>query len=317
MPWFLPMKNKIVIATRESPLALYQARHVAALLKQQHPQIKVELLKLTTRGDKLLDSPLAKIGGKGLFIKELEHALLENRADIAVHSMKDIPVKLPTGLSINAVLQREDPSDAFVSNKYQNLQQMPPAAVVGTSSLRRQSQILAHYPQLKIKFLRGNVNSRLQKLDKGEYDAIILASAGLKRLGFASRIKSCLSYKQCLPAVGQGIIGVECKTSDALVVDLIAPLNHLQTAICLAAERAVNNGLNGGCQVPIAAHASYSDTNELKLEAMVGSEDGKTLLKVESSIQNPNETNATQLGDKLARQLLKKGAAKILQQLYS
>ncbi|MGD8909544.1 MAG: hydroxymethylbilane synthase, partial [Chromatiales bacterium] len=244
------MSQTIRIATRKSPLAMWQAEHVAAELKRIHPKIVVEIQGMTTQGDKILDTPLAKIGGKGLFIKELEQGLLSGRADIAVHSMKDVPVELPEGLHLSVIMQRGDPRDAFVSNRYKSLDELPDGACVGTSSLRRQSQLAELRPQLQIKSLRGNVNTRLGKLDKGEYDAIILAAAGLIRLGFEERITAFISQEQSLPAIGQGAVGIECRSDDSRVNELIAPLHHPETASCVLAERAMNQRLNGGCQVP-------------------------------------------------------------------
>ncbi|MEW8692828.1 MAG: hydroxymethylbilane synthase, partial [Candidatus Thiodiazotropha endolucinida] len=230
------MSQTITIATRKSPLAMWQAEHVAAELKRVHPDIRVELMGMTTQGDKILDTPLAKIGGKGLFIKELEQGLISGEADIAVHSMKDVPVELPSGLHLPVIMQREDPRDAFVANRYQSIDQLPQGACVGTSSLRRQCQLAEVRPDLVIKSLRGNVNTRLRKLDDGEYDAIILAAAGLKRLGFEDRITALIGPEQSLPAIGQGAVGIECRVDDPRVNDLITPLHHAETAYCVGAE---------------------------------------------------------------------------------
>ena len=246
--------KKINIATRESPLALWQAEHVASLLRQQH-SVEVQLVGMTTQGDQILDSPLAKIGGKGLFVKELEKSLLQGDTDIAVHSMKDVPVDFPEGLGLAVILQREDPRDAFVSNQYASLADLPIGAKVGTSSLRRQCQIRAARPDLVILDLRGNVQTRLSKLDAGQYDGIILAAAGLKRLQLEARIRFLLAPEQSLPAIGQGAIGIECRSNDSAVIALLAPLNHIDTYDCVMAERAMNERLHGGCQVPIAGFA--------------------------------------------------------------
>jgi len=236
------------IATRKSQLALWQANYVKSMLEHHHPELKIELVTMTTQGDKILDTPLAKVGGKGLFVKELETGMLEGAADIAVHSMKDVPVEFPEGLHLPVICQREDPRDAFVSNTFKSLEQLPQGATLGTSSLRRQSQIAALRPDLKIKDLRGNVNTRLQKLDDGEYDAIILAAAGLKRLDFEERITQFIDTDVCLPAIGQGAVGIECRTDDARINNLIAPLTDNKTLIRVLAERAMNQRLQGGCQ---------------------------------------------------------------------
>ncbi|MFZ2320968.1 MAG: hydroxymethylbilane synthase, partial [Pseudomonas sp.] len=247
--------REIRIATRKSALALWQAEYVKACLEQAHPGLLVSLVPMVSRGDKLLDAPLAKIGGKGLFVKELETALLDNEADIAVHSMKDVPMDFPEGLGLFCICEREDPRDAFVSNTFASLDELPAGSVVGTSSLRRQAQLLALRPDLKIHFLRGNVNTRLAKLDAGEYDAIILAAAGLIRLGFGARIRASISVEASLPAGGQGAVGIECRSADAEIHALLAPLHHRETALRVTAERALNKHLNGGCQVPIACYA--------------------------------------------------------------
>ncbi len=302
----------IRIATRKSPLAMWQAEHVAAALKAAHPGIDVELLGMSTQGDKILDTPLAKIGGKGLFVKELEQGMLEGSADIAVHSMKDVPVELPEGLHLPVIMEREDPRDAFVSNAYASLDELPLGAKVGTSSLRRQSQIMARRPDLELLPLRGNVNTRLRKLDEGEYDAIILAAAGLIRLEFAGRIRTFIEPEQSLPAIGQGAVGIECRADDARVNALIAPLHHSHTAIRVLAERAMNNRLEGGCQVPIAGHALL-EGDQLWLRGLVGSVDGKTIIQDE--IRGP-AADAETLGVTLAERLLDAGAAQILKELY-
>ncbi|MES9824120.1 MAG: hydroxymethylbilane synthase [Candidatus Thiodiazotropha endolucinida] len=306
------MSQTITIATRKSPLAMWQAEHVAAELKSVHPDIQVELMGMTTQGDKILDTPLAKIGGKGLFIKELEQGLISGEADIAVHSMKDVPVELPSGLHLPVVMQREDPRDAFVSNRYQSIDQLPQGACVGTSSLRRQCQLAEVRPDLVIKSLRGNVNTRLRKLDDGEYDAIILAAAGLKRLGFEDRITALIGPEQSLPAIGQGAVGIECRVDDPRVNDLITPLHHAETAYCVGAERAMNQRLNGGCQVPIAGYAMLESGN-LWLRGLVGEPDGSRIIRgeVEGRTQE-----ARAMGEGLADRLLEWGADEILKALY-
>ena len=300
------------IATRQSPLALWQAEHIRARLEAMHADLKVELVTFVTQGDKILDTPLAKIGGKGLFVKELEEALLDGRADLAVHSMKDVPMALPEGLTLAVICEREDPLDAFVSNTYNSFAELPHGAKVGTSSLRRKSQILKQRPDLEIIDLRGNVGTRLSKLDAGLYDAIILASAGLKRLGLADRIRHTLQIEISLPAVGQGALGLECRAADQAVLDLILPLLHDETDICVRAERAFNAYLEGGCQVPIAGYASLSQ-GQLHIEGRVGSVDGATLLKV--ALKGTPE-QAEQLGETLAQKLLEQGAGDLLKAFY-
>jgi len=306
------MMMTLKIATRKSPLALWQAEHIRARLQELHPGLTVELVTFVTQGDKILDTPLAKIGGKGLFVKELEAALLDGRADLAVHSMKDVPMHLPAGLSLPVICKREDPCDAFVSNRFEGFEQLPKGATVGTSSLRRKTQILKARPDLNILDLRGNVGTRLSKLDAGEYDAIILASAGLKRLGLSERIKHTLSPELSLPAVGQGALGLECRTDDQAILDLISPLQHEQTSICVRAERAFNSHLEGGCQVPIAAYATL-ENGQLQLEGRVGSVDGLILLSSQVSGQ---PEHAEQLGIELAENLLSQGAGELLKALY-
>ena len=305
-------KQLIRIATRQSPLALWQAEHVRQLLCAQHPELEVTLVPMVTKGDVILDTPLAKVGGKGLFVKELELALLEQRADIAVHSMKDVPVEFPDGLGLVCICERDDPHDALVSNHYDSLDALPQGAIVGTSSLRRQCQLRAARPDLHIKDLRGNVGTRLSKLDNGEYDAIILAAAGLRRLGLEGRIRARLSVQESLPAVGQGAIGIECRLDDARVRALLAPLNHADTADRVVAERAMNNRLQGGCQVPIGSYAELTG-DQLYLRALVGAPDGSRLLQAE--IRGPR-TEAEQLGSALAEQLLDAGAGSILSAVY-
>lgn len=304
--------NLIRIATRKSPLALWQAEHVAGRLKSIHPGLVVELVGMSTQGDRILDTPLAKIGGKGLFVKELEQGMLEGHADLAVHSMKDVPVTLPEGLHLAVIMEREDPRDAFVSNRYNDVSQLPLGARVGTASLRRQLQLTAYRPDLEILSLRGNVNSRLAKLDAGQYDAIILASAGLKRLGFDKRISSYMTPEQSLPAIGQGAIGIECRYGDERVNRLIAPLNHAETAICVTSERAMNRRLMGGCQVPIAGYAQM-DGDGLRMRGLVGEVDGSEVIRAE---RRERPANAELLGLAVAEDLLSRGAGRILRALY-
>lgn len=304
--------REIRIATRKSALALWQAEYVKACLEQAHPGLLVSLVPMVSRGDKLLDAPLAKIGGKGLFVKELETALLENEADIAVHSMKDVPMDFPEGLGLFCICEREDPRDAFVSNTFASLDELPAGSVVGTSSLRRQAQLLALRPDLKIHFLRGNVNTRLAKLDAGEYDAIILAAAGLIRLGFGARIRASISVEASLPAGGQGAVGIECRSADAEIHALLAPLHHRETALRVTAERALNKHLNGGCQVPIACYALLED-EQLWLRGLVGQPDGGLLLRAEGRAP---AANAEALGVQVAEVLLGQGANAILAAVY-
>ncbi len=300
------------IATRKSPLAMWQAEHVAAALRRAHPGLEVELVGMTTRGDRILDTPLAKVGGKGLFVKELEQGMLDGRADLAVHSMKDVPVELPPGLHLPVVMEREDPRDAFVSEVYESLEALPEGARVGTSSLRRQCQLRELRPDLELIPLRGNVNTRLRKLDEGEFDAIILAAAGLVRLGFGDRIRAFLEPEQSLPAIGQGAIGIECRVDDDRINGLVAPLHHPPTAVCVAAERALNRRLEGGCQVPIAGHALL-DGDRLWLRGLVGSLDGRTILRGEV---RGDTAEAERLGIDLAERLLADGADEILRALH-
>ncbi|WP_165664249.1 hydroxymethylbilane synthase [Metapseudomonas otitidis] len=306
------MPREIRIATRKSALALWQAEYVKSALEQAHPGLRVSLVPMVSRGDKLLDAPLAKIGGKGLFVKELETALLENEADIAVHSMKDVPMDFPEGLGLYCICEREDPRDAFVSNRFDSLDALPAGSIVGTSSLRRQAQLLARRPDLRIHFLRGNVNTRLAKLDAGEYDAIILAAAGLIRLGFEDRIRSSISVEDSLPAGGQGAVGIECRTADVEVHALLAPLHHRDTAVRVNAERALNKRLNGGCQVPIACYAVL-EGDQLWLRGLVGQPDGGQLLRAESRAP---AGEAEQLGVRVAEDLLGQGAETILKAVY-
>lgn len=313
MRWDNAMSDNLIrIATRKSPLAMWQAEHVAARLQALHAGLRVELIGMSTQGDRILDTPLAKIGGKGLFVKELEQGMLEGRADIAVHSMKDVPVSLPDGLHLAVILEREDPRDAFVSNRFNGLDELPLEARVGTASLRRQLQLSAYRPDLVILSLRGNVNSRLAKLDADRYDAIILASAGLKRLGFDKRIRSYLTPEQSLPAIGQGAIGIECRSGDERVNRLIQPLNDPDTAVCVTAERAMNRRLMGGCQVPIAGYAQR-DGNGLRMRGLVGELDGSEIVRSE---RRERPENAELLGLAVAEDLLALGAGRILRNLY-
>ncbi|MBA53520.1 MAG: hydroxymethylbilane synthase [Pseudomonadales bacterium] len=304
--------NVLRIATRESPLALWQAEYVKSKLEQAHPGLTVELLGMKTRGDVILDTPLAKVGGKGLFVKELEVAMLEKRADIAVHSMKDVPVEFPEGLGLVVICEREDPRDAFVSNEYDSVDDLPVGAVVGTCSLRRQAQLKARRPDLKIVNLRGNVNSRLAKLDDGKFEAIILAAAGLKRLGFESRIRRAMPPEESLPAVGQGAVGIECRLDDQRTIDLLQCLKHEDTTTRVQAERAMNNRLEGGCQVPIAGY-SVLDGDQIWLRGLVGEPDGSNIVRHQL---RGHRDQAETLGRELAEILLKQGAREILDRLY-
>lgn len=305
-------KSTIRIATRQSPLAMWQALYVKEQLQIAHPSLVVELVPMVTKGDIILDTPLAKVGGKGLFVKELELALLSSRADIAVHSMKDVPIDFPEGLGLVTICEREDPRDAFVSNHYDSLEQLPAGSVVGTSSLRRQCQLKALRPDLIIRDLRGNVGTRLSKLDNSDYDAIILAVAGLKRLKLTERIRSSLSAEQSLPAVGQGAVGIECRLDDHDTQALLAALNHADTATCVKAERAMNTRLEGGCQVPIGSYAIWQN-GKIWLRALVGSPDGETILRGERLV---SPEDAEQAGISLAEELLDKGAREILTAVY-
>ena len=307
------MLDKVLrIATRQSPLALWQAHYVKERLMACHPGLTVTLVPMVTRGDIILDTPLAKVGGKGLFVKELELALLEDRADIAVHSMKDVPVEFPQGLGLVTICEREDPRDAFVSNHYACMDDLPAGSIVGTSSLRRQCQIAQRRPDLAIRSLRGNVGTRLSKLDNGDYDAIILAVAGLKRLELDARIRQPMPPEESLPAVGQGAVGIECRLDDAQTRALLAPLNHDETAIRVCAERAMNMRLEGGCQVPIGSYAELVD-GELWLRALVGSPDGRETVRGE---RRGKPEDAEKMGIELADELLDNGAREILAAVY-
>ena len=306
------MSRHLRIATRKSALALWQAEYVKARLEQLDPSITVSLVPMVSRGDQLLDSPLAKIGGKGLFVKELETAMLNDEADLAVHSMKDVPMQFPDGLGLYAICEREDPRDAFVSNHFDDLDALPAGSVVGTSSLRRQAQIMARRPDLQIRFLRGNVNTRLAKLDAGEYDAIVLATAGLLRLGFDARIRYPMPPEVSLPAGGQGAVGIECRSSDTELQALLVQLNDEGSALRVRAERALNTRLNGGCQVPIACYAER-ENGELWLRGLVGDPDGQRMLRAEA---RGSEADPEALGIAVAEDLLAQGAQAILDAVY-
>jgi len=308
----MPAVQTLRIATRKSPLAMWQAEHIQSRLEQLHPGLTVELVTFTTKGDKILDTPLAKIGGKGLFVKELEVAMLNGDADIAVHSMKDVPMEFPDGLELGVVCERENPLDAFVSNRYSNVDELPQGAVVGTSSLRRQCQLQQQRPDLVIKSLRGNVQTRLGKLDNGDFDAIILAAAGLLRMEMTDRITDYMAAETSLPAGGQGALGIEWRTGDTAIHQLLQPLHHAETAACVLAERAMNRRLQGGCQVPIAAYAVQQD-NHLTLKGLVGSVDGKHML---TTVCEGDTSAPDAIGIQAAEDLLAQGAGKILEAVY-
>jgi hydroxymethylbilane synthase len=309
----MEMRNKIIIATRSSKLALWQAEWIKSQIKNIHPDMEVELNKIKTTGDKILDVPLAQVGGKGLFVKEIEEAMLRGEADLAVHSMKDVPTDLPERLHLSAICKREDPRDAFIAGAgISSFRDLPQGGHVGTSSLRRMCQLLNKRPDIKITQLRGNVDTRLRKLEEGKFDAIILATAGVKRLGYETRITEKISTEISLPAIGQGAVGIECRTDDEFINDLLSKLNHQETWICVSAERTFLKKLEGGCQVPIAAYAQLKD-GQLIIEGLVGSLDGKTLIK--ESMQGKPE-DAESLGTSLAEKLLSQGAGKILAEVY-
>ena len=301
------------IATRRSPLALWQARWVAERLERQHPGLETRLVEMITTGDRIQDRPLATAGGKGLFLKELEQGLIAGEADIAVHSMKDVTVNVPDGLCIPVVCKREDPRDAYISNRYDSLDEMPDGAIVGTSSLRRQTQVKHRYPHLNVVTLRGNVNTRLARLDNGDFDAILLAVAGLIRLEMEDRIRQRIDPGSLLPAVGQGVMGIECRGDDRRARDLIQYLNDPESEIAVTAERRVNATLEGGCQVPIAAYADKVGPNRLRLRALVGTPDGSVLLTAEDT-DNPSQ--ADPLGRRVAQSLIDQGAKRILDSVY-
>ncbi|MFC4160315.1 hydroxymethylbilane synthase [Chitinimonas lacunae] len=303
--------SRLVIATRESPLALWQARHIAARLEALYPGLRTELLGMTTQGDRIVEVTLNKIGGKGLFVKELENALADGRADLAVHSMKDVPMRLPAGFAIAAITERDDPRDAFISNDYPDLDSLPDGAIVGTSSLRREAQLRAAYPHLEVRPLRGLVGTRLAKLDAGQYQAIVLAAAGLRRLGLADRIRQYLSPAQSLPAPGQGALGIEIRADRSDLAALLAPLNHAESADRVIAERAMSLRLDGSCETPLGAYAEVVDKDFLRLRGFVASRDGSRMLVAEA---NGSRAAAAGLGRQVAELLLTEGARPLLQQ---
>lgn len=304
----LAMKKTITVGTRKSMLAMWQSNHIASLLKKQYPECEVVLQKIVTKGDRILDVPLAQIGGKGLFTKEIETALLDGSVDLAVHSLKDMPTTLPEGLCLTAITERVAPGDAFVSNKYNSLAEMPEGAVLGTSSLRRKAQLLAARPDLEIKDLRGNVDTRLKKMDEGQYDAIILAAAGLTRLGYSDRIKETLDPKLCIPAVGQGALAIETRTDNKEVREMLEFLNDRDTKVCTSAERAFLGLVEGGCQVPIGVHAEVKG-DDMHVEAIIATLDGKTVLR---DTIDGNAEKAVELGKKLGNKMLENGGYDIL-----
>jgi hydroxymethylbilane synthase len=301
--------TSIVIATRESALAMWQAKHVQRRLRSLYPALETRLLGITTQGDRILDTSLSKIGGKGLFVKELEAALEAGEADIAVHSMKDVPMNLPPGFAIAAITEREDPRDAFVSNRHRDLESLPPGSRVGTSSLRRESQVRARLPHLRVEPLRGNVQTRLRKLDEGLYDAVILAAAGLKRLGLAARITCLLTPEQSLPAVGQGALGIECRSQRTDLLEAFAPFNDHETRCCVEAERALSRALAGSCQVPLGGYADVS-AGRIRLRGFVASPDGRQF--VADELQADIASSPLDLGAALANRLIARGAREIL-----
>lgn len=307
------MKKVLRIATRKSPLAMWQAEFVKAELEKHHEGLRVELMPMSTKGDKILDVPLAKIGGKGLFTKELEDRMMAGEADIAVHSMKDVPMVLPEGFALGAILERHSPTDAFVSNKYASFEDLPKGAILGTSSLRRKAQLKAKRPDLDVRDLRGNVGTRLGKLDAGQYDAIVLATSGLQRLELDERIRHEISPEVCLPAVTQGTLGIEYFAKDTETLELISVLNHKETEIRTLAERAMNRRLEGGCQVPIGVFAEL-DNDQITLTGLVASLNGSTILK--ETMAGPAE-HADELGTQLGDKLLSMGAREILQEVYA
>lgn len=302
------MKKIITIGTRKSLLALWQSNYIKDCLEKQYPDCEVRLQKIVTKGDKILDVPLSKIGGKGLFTKEIETALLEGEVDLAVHSLKDMPTKLPDGLCLTAITRRAVVGDAFVSNKYRTFAEMPAGAVLGTSSLRRKAQLLARRPDLDIRDLRGNVDTRLRKLDDGQYDAIILAAAGLTRLGYADRIRETLPCEFCIPAVGQGALAIECRSDNTEVRNLLEFLNHPETKSCTDAERAFLGLVEGGCQVPIGVHADIAN-DTMHITAIIASLDGSTLIRDEI---DGDPADAIVLGKTLGNRMLEKGGREIL-----
>ncbi|WP_180728503.1 hydroxymethylbilane synthase [Paraburkholderia sp. PGU19] len=304
----------LVIASRESRLAMWQAEHVRCALHKLYPSCDVKILGMTTRGDQILDRTLSKVGGKGLFVKELENALADGRADLAVHSLKDVPMELPEGFALSTILEREDPRDAFVSSQYDSLAALPPGSVVGTSSLRREAMLRTRYPELVVKPLRGNLDTRLAKLDRGDYAAIILAAAGLKRLGLADRIRSLLDPADSLPAAGQGALGIEIRADRADLAAWLAPLHHEHTAAAVEAERMVSRALGGSCEVPLAAYATWHD-GALHLRGVVATPDGQRVLSAQASAPAPTTGAALELGREVARQLEAQGALEIVRAL--
>jgi hydroxymethylbilane synthase len=303
--------RRLTIATRESALALWQAEHIRTRLSELYPSSTIGLLGITTQGDRILDQPLTAIGGKGLFIKELEVAMAEGRADLAVHSLKDVPMDMPAGFTLACIAAREDPRDAFVSNRYLGLSDLPAGAVVGTSSLRREAQLRERFPSIQIAPLRGNVNTRLRKLDEGQYDAIILAAAGLKRLGFASRIASLLESDQSLPAPGQGALAIECRSERSDIVALLSPLVDRATTLATTAERAFSRALGGSCHTPLGGYAEWEE-GALWLRGLLASRDGKDILRGELDADVQDEDGAAALGRTLADDFLARGAARFL-----
>jgi hydroxymethylbilane synthase len=301
--------SKLVIASRESALAMWQAKHIQQSLQALYPNCDIEILGMTTTGDQILDAPLAQIGGKGLFIKELETALLDGRADLAVHSMKDVPMNLPDEFLLAAVSKREDARDAFVSNRYQKIEDLPAGSIVGTSSLRRQSQLKARFPHLKVETLRGNLQTRLRKLDEGQYDGIILAAAGLIRLQLGDRIRQLISTDDSIPAVGQGALGIEINAQRQDLLEVLAPLNDATTHACVAAERAFSRALAGSCTVPLGAYANSADAQTIHIQGFVATLDGSTVLKNQLVGQL---SQAEQLGASLAQALIAQGAREVL-----
>lgn len=307
------MHKNLVIATRGSRLALWQAAHVKHLLEELEPALAISLNVIKTRGDVILDVPLAKVGGKGLFVKEIEEALLDGRADLAVHSIKDVPMELPEGLLLGCVPPRESATDCLLSCKYPNLEALPKGAHIGTSSLRRQAQLLALRPDLRISSLRGNVDTRLRKLEEGEFDAIILATAGLQRLGLKAPFMLPLDPNRIMPAVGQGALGIECREDNYDLLVLLASLEDRNTRVCVDAERAFLAGLNGGCQVPIAGHAHFVDEENLILDGLIAEVDGSLVLR---GSRSGNAIDAREIGEALAKELLDGGGRRILEKLY-
>jgi len=308
------MKDKLVLATRKSKLALAQSNWVKSCIQEVRPGVSVSLLEVTTKGDKILDVPLAKVGGKGLFVKEIEEAMLQGRADLAVHSLKDVPTEIPEGLEVSVFPRREDYRDAFISNKYEKIEDLPEGATIGTSSLRRMAQLRKVRPDLRIESLRGNLDTRLKKLDDGQFDAIILAAAGLNRLGLSARIASLIPVDVMLPAIGQGCLGIEFRTEDRETADILSSLHHDKTALCVNSERAFLERLQGGCQVPIGALANLSDDETLTLTGLVADEQGKRIIR--QSLTGP-ASQGRELGMKLGDVILDAGGREILEEVYS